>query len=220
MSRRVRIGVFLVSALVLAALLGWGFAGLPDFGHFAGAYGQLLNRVATGERHATNVVAAVVFDYRGVDTMGEEYILFGSVLGTLVLLRQLREEQEAEGDDETGFKIISEPSDAVRLVGLVLLGLLVMFGIYIIFAYFEGGPIALLAGLLVSIWMIRRPPGFIVAIVAAVAAVGLYRLAADIGWLSPSGGSLVVNNLALTLAVSVVAAGVCWLLMRRFAATV
>src|SRR5207248_1823351 len=40
--------------------------------------------------------------------------------------------EEAEGDDETGFKIISEPSDAVRLVGLVLLGLLVMFGIYII----------------------------------------------------------------------------------------
>ena len=109
------------------------------------------------------------------------------------------------------FTYVSDPG------GISLAELFTIFGIYIIFAYFEGGAIALLAGLLVSIWMIRRPPGFVVAIVAAVAAVGLYRLAADIGWLSPSGGSLVVNP--LTLAVSVVAAGVCWLLMRRFAAT-
>ncbi len=103
--------------------------------------------------------------------------------------------------------------------GTSVADLLTMSGIYIAFAYFEGGPIALLAGLLVSIRMIRRPPGLVVAVAAAIIAVGLFRLAAQIGLLSPSGGSLVVNNFALTLAVSVVAACVCWLLMRRFATT-
>jgi len=92
-----------------------------------------------------------------------------------------------------------------------------MFGFYIIFAYFDGGAIALLAGVLVSIWMIWRPPGFAVAIAAAVVSVGLHRLAADVGLLSPSGANLVRNNLALTLVLSVIAAGVCWLLMRRLA---
>jgi multicomponent Na+:H+ antiporter subunit B len=88
--------------------------------------------------------------------MGEEYILFGSVLGTLVLLRQLREEQESEGDDQAGVKEISEPSDAVRLLGLVLLVLLIMFGIYIILhahmtpgGGFQGGAIVGTAMLLV-----------------------------------------------------------------------
>ncbi len=73
--------------------------------------------------------------------------------------------------------------------GTSVADLLTMSGIYIAFAYFEGGPIALLAGLLVSIWMIRRPPGLVVAVAAAIIAVGLFRLAAQIGLLSPSGGS-------------------------------
>jgi hypothetical protein len=101
--------------------------------------------------------------------------------------------------------------------GMPLADLYTMFGVYIAVAYLEGGAIALLAGLLVSLWMIWRPPGFVVAIVAAVAAIGLFRLAAELGFLSPSGGSLVRNNLALALAVAVIAAGVCWLLTRRFA---
>jgi hypothetical protein len=101
--------------------------------------------------------------------------------------------------------------------GLPLADLLTIFGVYIVFAYIEGGAIALLAGVLVSIWMIWRPPGVVVAIVAATAAIGLFRLAAELGFLSPSGGSLVRNNLTLALVVAVIAAGVCWLLTRRFA---
>ena len=103
--------------------------------------------------------------------------------------------------------------------GMPITDLFKMFGVYLIFAYFEGGPIALLAGLLVSIWMIWRPPGLAVAILAANAAIALYRLAAEIGMLGPSGGNLVINNFALTLMLAVMAASVCWLLMRRFART-
>jgi multicomponent Na+:H+ antiporter subunit B len=125
MSRRVRIGMFLVSALALAALLGWGFAGLPDFGHFAGAYGQLLNRVATGERHATNVVTSIVFDYRGVDTMGEEFILFAAVMTVGMLLRETRDEGRRAPLDEVR-------SDAIRLFGVSMVGATVLLGLWIV----------------------------------------------------------------------------------------
>src|SRR5947207_14829981 len=80
-SPRARAAVFLIGAAGLAALLGWGIAGLAPFGDFAGAYGTLLPRVEPQGRHAANVVAAVGFDYRGFDTLGEELVLFSSVIG-------------------------------------------------------------------------------------------------------------------------------------------
>ena len=89
--------------------------------------------------------------------------------------------------------------------------------VYIMFAYIEGGPVALLAGILVSIWMIWRPPSLAVAIVAAIAAIGLCYLADGIGMFNPVGGPLVSNNLGLMLVFSVMAASICWLLTRRFA---
>jgi hypothetical protein len=108
---------------------------------------------------------------------------------------------------------VSDPATALPLADLF-----VMFAIYISFAYLEGAPIALLAGLLVSIWMLFRPPGLVVAVVAAALAVALFRLAAEFAWLGPIRGGLALNNFRLLLALAVVAAAVCWLLMRRFAA--
>lgn len=102
--------------------------------------------------------------------------------------------------------------------GLSLADLLTMFGVYIAVAYLTGGAIALLAGLLVSIWMIWRPPGLVVAIVAADASIVLFGLADEIGISSP-GGFLVRNGPALALGSGGIAAAVCWLLTRRFART-
>src|SRR5438270_327021 len=151
-----RTAVFLVCSALLLAVFCWGLAGLDSYGQYTGAYGIFFNQLTVMSRHITNVPTAINFDFRGIDTMGEEYILFGSVLGTLVLLRQLREEQESEGDDQAGVKEISEPSGAVRLLGLVLLVLLIMFGIYIILhahmtpgGGFQGGAIVGTAMLLV-----------------------------------------------------------------------
>src|SRR5690242_21222265 len=93
----------LIAAPVLAALGGillWGLSRAPAFGEFHGAYGDLLNRIAVPQRHATNVVTAIVFDYRGFDTMGEEFILFASVVGVVLLLRDMRE--PSAGQDEIG----------------------------------------------------------------------------------------------------------------------
>ena len=124
MTRQLRLGLFAVSAVGLGALLLWAVAGLPDFGHYRGAYGRTLNSVAVGERHATNVVAAVVFDYRGFDTLGEEFILFGSVIGVALLLRDVREESRRPWDVMR--------SDAVRLVGLGFAGAALVLGLYVV----------------------------------------------------------------------------------------
>jgi multicomponent Na+:H+ antiporter subunit B len=123
-SRGARTGLFTVSAVGLAALLLWAVAGLPDFGHYRGPYGKVLTSVAVGERHATNVVAAVTFDYRGVDTMGEEFILFGSVMGVALLLRHLRRERRRLPE--------RMQSDAVRLAGVGFAAGLFVLGLYVV----------------------------------------------------------------------------------------
>lgn len=96
MSGAARGWLFGVSALGLGALLLWGLLGLPAFGQYRGPYGDIINSVAVYERHVTNTVTAVNFDYRGMDTIGEEFILFASVAGCALLLREQRGEEKPE----------------------------------------------------------------------------------------------------------------------------
>ena len=148
MSRRVRLAVFVPALGVFAALLVWGLVGLPDFGHYVGPYGYLLDRVAVPERHVTNVVTAVVFDYRGFDTLGEEFILFTAVVGVVLLLRG--DEPEApELNDSIG-------SDLVRVGGVLAVGAALLVGLWLVaFGYltpgggFQGGVVVAAAALLV-----------------------------------------------------------------------
>jgi multicomponent Na+:H+ antiporter subunit B len=124
--------LFLAAALVAGGLLLWGLTGLPDYGVYRGPYGDVLNRVAVAERKATNVVAAVTFDYRGVDTMGEEFILFAAVVGVAILLRAQRGETEQPPDEDAADRHAPGTTDAVRVVGLTLVGPVVLFGIYVV----------------------------------------------------------------------------------------
>jgi multicomponent Na+:H+ antiporter subunit B len=148
-SARTRLWLFLVAGAGLAAILGWGVAGLPAFGDYHGPYGLVLNQVALGERHTTNVVAAVVFDYRGFDTLGEELMLFAAVAGVALILREAREEEAKRVVDA----VRSEP---VRAVGLAAVPLVVLLGLYVVaFGYltpgggFQGGVVVALGLLLV-----------------------------------------------------------------------
>ena len=43
---------------------------------------------------SNNVVASVVFDYRGLDTLGEATILFTAVTGVLLLLRTMKRKED------------------------------------------------------------------------------------------------------------------------------
>jgi multicomponent Na+:H+ antiporter subunit B len=128
----------------------WSVAGLPDFGHYHWPYGNVLNHVAVSERHTTNVVTVIVFDYRGVDTLGEEFILFTAVVGVALLLRK-RREGEYEPRDEVR-------SDAIRALGALaapavfVLGLwVVAFGLITPGGGFQGGIIVAGAFLLVYV---------------------------------------------------------------------
>ena len=124
MTRATRLGLFAVSGLALASLFVWGLTGLRAFGDFQGEYGRIINSVAGTERHVTNVVSSVVFDYRGFDTLGEEFILFAAVMGVALLLREARDNRERPPDEVR--------SDAVRAVGLALIGPTIVLGLYLV----------------------------------------------------------------------------------------
>ena len=126
-----RIGLLAAGGAGLAALLLWGMGGLPAFGSYPGPYGDLLNSFAVGERRATDVVSAVNFDYRGFDTLGEEFILFASVAAVAAILRRQKDEQDDE--DEQKWQPRKAPdSDAVRVLGVAMVPLLVCYGLYMI----------------------------------------------------------------------------------------
>jgi multicomponent Na+:H+ antiporter subunit B len=122
MSRGIRISVASVALACLGALLVWAYAGLPDFGHYRGPYGYVLNRIATPDRHMANVVNATTYDIRGFDTMGEEFILFGAVVGVVLLLRG---DEDEEVEDAVR-------NDLVRVVGGLAVGLLFLIGLWIV----------------------------------------------------------------------------------------
>jgi multicomponent Na+:H+ antiporter subunit B len=214
---RTRRGVFLVFGAGLLALLLWSFGGLPDFGHYVGPYGDLVNALTIPERHATDAVTTVNFDVRGFDTLGEEAILFAAVVGVAVLLRILRDERERpRPDDDASGRRIENTSSAVRLLGLGLVGPTFVLGLYIVGhgqltpgGGFQGGVILATALLLVFLSdqyiTLRRvgPMALIEAAeglgVAAFAAIGL----AGLIW----GSSYMENVLGLGKTGSLLSAG-------------
>jgi multicomponent Na+:H+ antiporter subunit B len=101
MSQRGRMAVFGAGVLGFAAVLVWGLGGLPDFGDFTGRYGQYLAHSAVPQRHATSSIAVATFDFRGVDTLVEEFILFTAAVGVLALLRVQRASEEVPAEPES-----------------------------------------------------------------------------------------------------------------------
>ncbi len=132
MNRSIRLALFLVSVAGFAALYVTGAHGLPPFGQYRGPYGDILNSIAVPERHITDVVTGVNFDFRGFDTLGEEFIMFTSVVGVVLLLRRLRDERKQEEKDVAPERSIPRASDATRSFTLAIVGLLTLFGIYVV----------------------------------------------------------------------------------------
>jgi multicomponent Na+:H+ antiporter subunit B len=129
MSRRVRLMLFAVAAAGLAATLGVGLAGLPSFGAQITDYARMLNEMAPRQRHVTDVVSAITFDYRGIDTLFEEFILLAAVAGISVLLRPLSDEIRQLPRDKAPERSIPPPSPAVWLLAVFLSSLLVLTGL-------------------------------------------------------------------------------------------
>lgn len=135
MSLRARTVLFSVAMAAVALFYLAAVSDIPKAGHYRGPYGDVLNAVAVVERHSTDVVSAVTYDYRGLDTLGEEFIFFTAVIGIAIVLRRHRDELETSPDeDEESVTVrpISPQSDAVRILTAALIGISVTFGLYIV----------------------------------------------------------------------------------------
>jgi multicomponent Na+:H+ antiporter subunit B len=131
MTPAIRRLVFLAAAAGFAIFFVWGLTALPGFGNYPGPYGDIINRIAVGQTNATGVVSAVNFEYRGFDTLGEEFILFTAVIGVSVVLRHLRGERERPARNEAIDRKVPPTSDAIRMVSLVLVGPTAVIGWYL-----------------------------------------------------------------------------------------
>jgi multicomponent Na+:H+ antiporter subunit B len=198
--------LYVVAAAVLGGTLLWGLSGLPGVGGYQGPYGDVLNAVAVAERHAVNVVAAVTFDYRGVDTLVEEYILFAAVLGVAVLLRAQRDEELRALDDDIEARRIPNTSTAVRVTGVALVGLHVVLGLYTVVhghlspgGGFQGGVVLATALLMVYLAgryvTLRRVSPEALTDAAEAAGAGGYVLVGLLG--VAAGGAFLLNVLPL-----------------------
>jgi multicomponent Na+:H+ antiporter subunit B len=155
-TRTVRTAVLAPALLGLAALLAWAVSGLPAFGDYRGPYGYLLNSVVVPLRHTTNVVIGTTFDVRGIDTMGEELMLFAAVLGVMLLLRSKDRSPQGRRSERLG-------TDGVRLLGVLMVGGGILVGLWLIaFGYvtpgggFQGGVVVAGAALLLYLVGGRR----------------------------------------------------------------
>jgi multicomponent Na+:H+ antiporter subunit B len=128
MTPRQRIVLFGVAIAGLVGCYLWAFAGLPGFGHYPGPYGPVILQDAIAQTNATGVVSAVNFEYRGFDTVGEEFILFTAAAGMAVVLRKLRGERDRAAVDEAAGRGVPPTSGAVRMLALLLTGPTILVG--------------------------------------------------------------------------------------------
>jgi multicomponent Na+:H+ antiporter subunit B len=128
-SRRMRLVLFGIACFaVLPCALS--LAGhMPRFGAHPLPYGDAINARAPAERRVTNTVSAVNFDYRGFDTLGEEFMLLCAVTGVTVLLRGARGEQRSA--EPGGARRIVPRSDATLVTGRIIAPMVVLFGLYV-----------------------------------------------------------------------------------------
>jgi multicomponent Na+:H+ antiporter subunit B len=113
------LGVGLAGVGVVLVL---AFLHMPAFGSTHHPYRDISVPAAV-EHVAPNVISSVNFDQRGIDTLGEETILFGSVLVVAALLRPGKDE---ETRPQPGSPV---PFESTRLFGYVLLPVTLVIGI-------------------------------------------------------------------------------------------
>ena len=90
--RRFFAWLFLVVLMVFLVIGGLGM--MRPFGEPPSTMDQYIIDNAQEETGSNNVVAAVLFDYRGLDTLGEATVLFAAVMGVLLVLRAGEKKEE------------------------------------------------------------------------------------------------------------------------------
>ncbi len=87
--------VGLILLLVMVAFLVIGMVLIHPFGDPSPTdMDDYIIENAQNQTGSNSVVASVVFDYRGLDTLGEATILFTAVTGVLLLLRTQKRKED------------------------------------------------------------------------------------------------------------------------------
>jgi multicomponent Na+:H+ antiporter subunit B len=123
-SRKARLWLLFAGGLGVAVVFACAAFDMPHFGGRSHPYGERAVRSALA-RHTANVISSVNFDQRAFDTLGEESILFTAVLGTVVLLRETRDEHT-----EPPETVHVDPP--VRRYALIALPVTLLIGLYVI----------------------------------------------------------------------------------------
>ena len=124
MNAKWRLWIFFIAGAFFLAYYIAAAKNLPPWGHYRGPYGDVISGLTVYQRHATDVVNAIDYDYRGFDTLGEEFILFTSIVGVMLLLR---DPEPASGVSDADKHL----SNTVRAVAASSFGLTFIFGLYI-----------------------------------------------------------------------------------------
>jgi multisubunit Na+/H+ antiporter MnhB subunit len=77
--------IFLAGAQVLQGIPPFG---TPAYNEIPGSASQVYVEKNLRDTGAANIVAGIILDYRGYDTLGEATVLFTSILGATVILRE------------------------------------------------------------------------------------------------------------------------------------
>src|SRR4051812_27476531 len=124
-SRPLRWCVLGVGVAGVGLVMVLAFLRMPAFGSSYHPYRDAP--VPPAVAHGTaNVVGSVTFDQRGIDTLGEEAIFFGSVLAVSVLLRPADDEEVRSEEGSLA------PLQSTRLFGYLLLPLSLITGLDIV----------------------------------------------------------------------------------------
>ncbi len=141
---------FLVLALVILGPALWHVAvSMPPFGMPTEQYGATVNALLPAARRVTNMVAAVNFDVRGLDTVGEECMMVCAVTGAVVLLRGSRGEDLTSKAGRVSGRAVIIRADATVLICRIAATFTMLFGVYMVLhgtstpgGGFQGGAIA------------------------------------------------------------------------------
>ena len=230
MTERARLVMLLVALVLLCPAVWRVAAALPTFGAPTSLYGQRVNDLLPGLRNVSNMVAAVNFDVRGIDTVGEELMLLAATTGATVLLRGRRGEDMSERAGRVPGRPTIDRADATVLLSRIGAIALLVFGIYVVLhgtvtpgGGFQGGVVIASALLLVflgegyPVWrQVARGPvlaaleggGAAAFVLAALVPLAMGRPALTnvlpLGtWKDLySGGLMVVTNFAVGMAVT------------------
>jgi multicomponent Na+:H+ antiporter subunit B len=95
-----------IALIFIAAFLWFAWDALnelPDFGSPLMNVSEFYCENGAKDTGATNIVTAIILDYRGYDTLGEGTVLFTAVIGVLAVCRSIgrkKPEENAELQDD------------------------------------------------------------------------------------------------------------------------